>query len=67
LCAVALTAYGGSAAKDAALDAGYDRYLAKPVVVDQLIATITSLVDRSPRALNGTTHTAEGDARADPR
>ena len=67
MCVVALTAYGGSAARDAALGAGYDRYLAKPVVVDQLIATVTSLAVPSPRALTGTAPRAEDNARADPR
>lgn len=49
LPAVALTAYTRSADRSAALDAGFDAHLGKPVDSRELIAVISSLVKRARR------------------
>jgi PAS domain S-box-containing protein len=47
VASIALTAYGGLAAKESALGAGYDRYLPKPVNADHLLTAIAVVVGRS--------------------
>jgi two-component system CheB/CheR fusion protein len=47
LVSIALTAYGGTEAERASLDAGFDIHLVKPVTVERLLAAIDQLC--SPR------------------
>jgi PAS domain S-box-containing protein len=46
--AIALTAFTREEDKQAALNAGFQQYLAKPVDPDQLAATVASLLQQSP-------------------
>jgi CheY-like chemotaxis protein len=45
--AVAMTAHVAEAAQRDAIDAGFDRYLTKPIDIDQLISTLARLVPSS--------------------
>ncbi len=46
--AIAVTAYGSATDRNAALSAGYDRHIAKPITAEQLVTTIASLVPHAP-------------------
>jgi CheY-like chemotaxis protein len=48
---IAVSAYAG--AREAALAAGYDDYLPKPILADQLFAVVRSLAERTAAPLNG--------------
>ncbi|MGE3957058.1 MAG: PAS domain-containing protein [Vicinamibacterales bacterium] len=45
---IALTAYGGAGVRDAAIEAGFDRYLPKPVEAEPLIATVARIAEHRP-------------------
>ena len=53
LQAVALTAYARREDREAALDAGFDEHLAKPVDAARLVATIAQLVNDGSAAAPG--------------
>jgi len=45
--AIALTAYAGDVNKQHSIDAGYQKHLAKPININELISIITSLLSSS--------------------
>ena len=49
--AVAVTAYARSVDRRRALEAGFQRYLAKPIEPSELVAAIASLVNGRPERL----------------
>ena len=47
LPAIALSAYAGNINRQRSLDAGYQEHLAKPIEIDKLISTVTSVRDQN--------------------
>jgi len=45
--AIALTAYGGAEVRERVMDAGFQRYLAKPIDRPELVGAIVALADRT--------------------
>jgi CheY-like chemotaxis protein/nitrogen-specific signal transduction histidine kinase len=51
ISAIAATAYAGVRERDAAIEAGYNWHVAKPVEADQLIALVATAADKAPARL----------------